>query len=219
MQAVGDTTGLSIADFGCGTGVSTRLLATLGKPAKLVGIDYSAEMLALAKQAEENDPLGISYIQADCSKELPSALNQNFDLVTAMWLLHYAENKEMIDGFARSIYNTLRPGGHLITMVQDKFTVDVRSKRFGEYREWVDAPFVEASQQRVFLLDPEGAEICNILIRFWNRETYTKALEAAGFQDVMWTNLAFDQSLHESIPDWESVEEHASCSLLTARKP
>jgi len=221
LRAVGCTDKLNIGDFGCGTGDSTRLIAGLGKPALLMGFDCSEPMLVLAQQAEGEHSLGILYEQTDCAIDLPGLTKRNFHLVTAMWLLHYAENKRMLAGFANTAFGALRPGGRLVTVVQDKFALNDESKKYGERRKWEegDEPLVEGSRQRVFLLDPSGNSFCDFLIRYWTRKTYTKALRTAGFTNIAWSKLHFDETTRATMPDWQVIEEVASCSLLTACRP
>lgn len=58
---LGDLTGLSVLDFGCGPGFISRWLQ--GKGAKrVVGYDVSEGMLSYAQHLEQQQPQGISYI-------------------------------------------------------------------------------------------------------------------------------------------------------------
>ncbi|HZI07333.1 MAG TPA: class I SAM-dependent methyltransferase, partial [Archangium sp.] len=63
---LGDLTGLSVLDMACGEGMGTRLLKKWGA-AHVVGIDISAEMIRLAQQNEDTQPLGIEYRVADAA--------------------------------------------------------------------------------------------------------------------------------------------------------
>jgi 2-polyprenyl-3-methyl-5-hydroxy-6-metoxy-1,4-benzoquinol methylase len=55
--------GQRICDLACGQGRVARHLASLG--ATVVGIDLSSKLLAIARQHEENDPRGITYVHGD----------------------------------------------------------------------------------------------------------------------------------------------------------
>ncbi len=220
LQAVGSIDSLRVGDFGCGTGDSTRKIAGLGKPRLLMGFDCSKDMLVRAQQSEGQRPLGILYEQTDCAMDLPGLTKRNFHLVTAMWLLHYAESIEMLAGFAKTAFDALSPNGRLVAVVQDKFEQKPLSAKYGERREWEgnDPPFVEGSRQRIYLLDTKGDSFYDLLVHYWERETYTRALQAAGFIDIKWADLRFDDSV-PTIHNRAEVESSASCSLLTARRP
>src|SRR5262249_30165660 len=90
FELVRDLAGKSVLDLACGEGFHTRLLKQRGA-ACVIGVDISAAMIALARQQESRNPLGIEYIVQDV-KQLD--LGATFDLVFAAYLLNYAATKE-----------------------------------------------------------------------------------------------------------------------------
>src|SRR5262245_52262474 len=72
----------------------TRLLKAHGA-AHVIGVDLSPEMLRLALQQEQAEPLGITYHLGDAIT-LPHL--GPFDLITAFHLLHYATSKDQMRG-------------------------------------------------------------------------------------------------------------------------
>lgn len=218
LRAVGNTDSLHIADFGCGSGVSTRLLTTIGAPRKLIGYDISADMLDCAREAEKVLPLGIEYVQADCGFDGDIGIAPNFDLVTGMWLLHYADSLQAVRNFAYQIRSALHHGGRTVMMVQDKVRRRHASKKYGEWRTALPRKPLEGSKQTVFLLAPDGSEICRIQINFWTRQTYSRIFAEAGFKNIMWTDLQFSAEEQVTNPSWREIESTASCSLFTATK-
>ena len=56
-----------VLDLGCGHGHLTREIARRG--ARVVGVDLSATLLERARSAEEREPLGILYVQADVASQ------------------------------------------------------------------------------------------------------------------------------------------------------
>src|SRR5438876_9049165 len=60
---IGEVAGARICDLACGQGRVARHLADRG--ARVVGIDLSTKLLAIARHHEETNPLGIEYVQAD----------------------------------------------------------------------------------------------------------------------------------------------------------
>ena len=97
--------GLDVIDFGCGEGTNTRRLAQMG--ATITGIDISARLIEYARQAEDADPLGITYKVASYSggTGFPDA---SFDAVVSTMALMDGPD---FDGAMREAYRLLRPGG------------------------------------------------------------------------------------------------------------
>src|SRR5215471_18616675 len=85
LKLLGDVDGLSVLDLACGEGYDARLIRRAGA-ARVVGVDLSGEMIALAKREEASRPLGIEYIHS-AAQDLGTI--GAFDLVSAAYLLHY----------------------------------------------------------------------------------------------------------------------------------
>ena len=94
---------LEIFEIGCGTGKNTVFLQTLAK--RLIGADFSEEMLAVArtKVTAEN----VEFRQLDLREkwDLPE---DSFDLVTCSLALEHIENIDFVFSEARRV---LRAGG------------------------------------------------------------------------------------------------------------
>ena len=95
---VGELAGQRVLDLACGFGFYTRQLKQRGA-AQVVGVDISPEMVRLACAKEQEDPTGVEYRVGD-SIHLP--VLGRFDLVTAVYLLNYAESKDQMLGMCRS---------------------------------------------------------------------------------------------------------------------
>jgi len=101
-RALGDVAGLSALDLGCAGGVCGRLLAKRG--ARVVGLDLSPSLVALARSREETQPRGIGYLVADAaSLPFPSA---RFSRVVAHMVLMDAEDAA---GIIREAARVLAP--------------------------------------------------------------------------------------------------------------
>jgi len=79
FSLLGDVTGKTILDAGCGQGYLSRLLARKG--AIVMGIEPATQWYTHALQREQTEPLGITYLQEDLSAWIPT-LN-TFDYVIA----------------------------------------------------------------------------------------------------------------------------------------
>jgi 2-polyprenyl-3-methyl-5-hydroxy-6-metoxy-1,4-benzoquinol methylase len=107
---LGDLTGLSVLDLGCGDGMASRRLKQWGA-ARVVGVDVSAAMIALARQHEQAHPLGIDYRVADV---VGLGSLGAFDCVTASYLLHYAQSRAHLCQMVQTVYDNLKPGQRFV---------------------------------------------------------------------------------------------------------
>ena len=89
-----------ILDLGCGTGISTRQLVSLGR---VVGCDPDSIMLTAARG--HKTPTGIKYVVGKANK-LPFR-DAVFDVVTAFAAFHWFNDKKSI----AEIRRVLKPGG------------------------------------------------------------------------------------------------------------
>ncbi len=89
---------LEILEIGCGTGKNTEYLQTIAK--KLVGADFSAEMLAVAKQkiVAEN----VEFRELDLREDWGFA-EDSFDLITCSLALEHIENIEFVFSEAHKV--------------------------------------------------------------------------------------------------------------------
>lgn len=91
----------SALDVGCGTGLSTLALKEVSRSA--IGVDASAEMIALAPEAD-----GVEYFVARAEK-LPFD-EGTFDLITLSQVFHWLER----DKFLAEAHRVLRPSAWLV---------------------------------------------------------------------------------------------------------
>ena len=92
-----------ILEIGCGTGKNTEFLQAKAK--KLVGTDFSPEMLAKAK--EKITAENVEFRQFDLREEWNFAEN-SFDLITCSLMLEHIEN---LDFVFEQAYKVLRENG------------------------------------------------------------------------------------------------------------
>jgi len=83
LQIVGDVSGLTVLDAGCGEGYLSRILAQRG--ANVTGIDISSRLIEMARAKESEG--AITYQVADLSQPLP-AYEGRFDLVASFFVLN-----------------------------------------------------------------------------------------------------------------------------------
>lgn len=94
-----------VLELGTGTGETARLLLARHRDAALVGVDSSAEMLAVARSALANEQVELRVGRLE--DPLPAG---PFDLVASALCIHHLRDSEKADLFAR-VHAELRPGG------------------------------------------------------------------------------------------------------------
>jgi SAM-dependent methyltransferase len=109
-KLLGDISQKSILDLACGEGFYTRRVKRKGA-GPVVGVDISGEMIRLAKQQEQNHPLGIDYVLGDV---MTLGSIGKFDLVVAAYLLNYAQTNEQLLKMFQTIAANLKSGGRFV---------------------------------------------------------------------------------------------------------
>src|SRR5262245_37176102 len=91
-RLIGDVSGKSVLDLACGNGFYTRIFKEQGA-SRVLGVDLSAELIALARGHEAAQPLGVEYRVGD-----GSVLGKlgDFDIVTTAFLLNFAPTREAL---------------------------------------------------------------------------------------------------------------------------
>ncbi len=106
MERVGDCSGWSVLDVGCGEGKNAAFLAERG--AKVVGVEMSQRALDHAKVLH---PFArVEWICADATKQIwPS---EHFDIIIAYGLFHCLSSENEIARLQSSLAHATKLGGH-----------------------------------------------------------------------------------------------------------
>jgi demethylmenaquinone methyltransferase/2-methoxy-6-polyprenyl-1,4-benzoquinol methylase len=115
VDAAGVRPGETVLDVACGTGDLTQAFALRSPAARVIGVDFTAQMLEVAvrKQARlpDNDARRIQYVRGD-AQELPIQ-TASVDVVSiAFGIRNVADPARAVAEFAR----VLRPGGRLVVL-------------------------------------------------------------------------------------------------------
>jgi SAM-dependent methyltransferase len=108
LDVLGPVSGLRVLDVACGHGRFTRALARRG--AEVTGLDLSGRLLTKAREIEEQDALGISYVHADVAAP-PVLAGAPFDRVTCFFGMSDIDD---LDGAISAVAAVLRPGGFFV---------------------------------------------------------------------------------------------------------
>ena len=179
LSAVGDLLGKSVLDVACGTGFYARLFRDLGA-AKVVGVDSAGEMIAYARHVEKREWRGITYEQHDAT-DLP--VLGEFDVVTAVWLLGYADDVPALDAMIGNLTANLVPGGRLVVLVpnpEPDWELYARYGRYG-YEIVPTGPMNLKQPVRVRVLGDPPFDFDSF---YWERGVFDGALTRAGLTEV-----------------------------------
>ena len=178
-------------DVACGEGHFTRLLRRAGA-ARVVGLDISERMIALAREQEAREPLGIDYIVADARSIVDQ---EDYDIVVSAWLLVYAQDRAALASMCQGLACRVKPGGRFVTVTTNPGVYSFRPdyRKYGFEVELADAVFEGAPIDITVNLADSSLEVRNYYLPI---EAYASAFRAAGFHDF---------AVH--IPDLEPAAE------------
>jgi putative AdoMet-dependent methyltransferase len=127
------TSGCRVLDLGIGSGNSALLFSNLG--CEIWGLDFSAEMLAIAQKKLPKANLYRAYIQSDW----PPLFERKFDLIVSAYTFHHFPLNEKFRLIRKLLKKNLEPGGKLIigdiAFPNAKARDAMRQKMGGEWEE------------------------------------------------------------------------------------
>lgn len=181
-----DVKNKTVLDLACGEGFWTRIIQEKGA-AKVVGIDLSKKMIDLAKKDEKTNPR-IEYFVYNVAK-LPKI--GEFDLITAMFLLHFSKTKKELFSMCENIHKNLKTGGRFFAMNSSPTHPFQNNKKY-DFTMKAKKPLKEGDII-VTTIFKEGVKLCSFKAYFWKKETYETALKEAGFKTIKWHNPIISQ--------------------------
>lgn len=107
---LGDLAGRSVVDLACGEGIYARKLMRAGA-GRVVGVDISPEMIALAEKAEAAEQLGVRYVLADVAMV---EFDEPFDIALCSYLFNYARSRAELRTLVESVRRLVRGGAVVV---------------------------------------------------------------------------------------------------------
>ena len=178
-----DLAGRSVVDLACGEGIYARKLKRAGAR-RVVGVDISPEMIALAERAETAQAVGVRYVVADVATV---ELDERFDIALCAYLFNYARSRAELRTLVESVHRLVRPGG---VVVGCNDYPDNPPAHFDRYRQYGFIKLGAAEPQegdtityRFFNPDDTVFEIDNY---FLPTDAYRHEFARAGFTSFEW---------------------------------
>lgn len=153
-KLIGPVSGLRVCDLACGQGRVARRLADRG--ARVIGIDSSGKLLAIAGRYEREEPHGIAYLRDD-AQTLAAVRGTAFDgVVCHMALMDIPD----LAATLRAVARVLRPGGWFVFSVLHPCYHTSTSGEVaiadGALRRLISAYFVEGHWRSTERVGPPG---------------------------------------------------------------
>lgn len=214
IKAVGSVVGKSVVDYACGDGFFARAWKRLGAE-EVIGIDLSPEMIGLARQKEEANPLGITYYIDDASilKKIG-----NFDLATAIFFFNYADDAETLSKMIENVGANLKSGGRLVAVVPNpSFITDRRDTL--PYGYLVEEIYSDPSRVKVKMTFT-GEKVFSVQFTQWQKHIYEELMPKFGFGNIEWTEYTVSDEGIKSLGEdfWQTTLDNPKSVILSASK-
>ena len=144
VETIGPVEGLDVLDVACGEGRLSRFLMQRGA-ASVLGVDISPEMIARARrQNASGSPKfqsdGLRYEVVDATDDA-FTLDEPVDLVTALYLFHYAPSEQDLRRMCRFIGRNLKPGGRFVHYgINPKYRFEQQSQKWEKSSAFASRP-------------------------------------------------------------------------------
>jgi trans-aconitate 2-methyltransferase len=182
-----------VLDIGCGNGKNTSEIAGRVPRGSVVGVDFSANMVAFARAQYAELHSNLKFQAAD-ARHLP--FGPEFDLVVSFNALHWVPEQELA---LRSIHAALKPEGRaqlrLVPKGERRSLEDVLeetrlSPRWHSYFEAFHDPYLHlTSEQYATLAEKNGFEVrkLNAAAKAWDFESREAFFAFGSVTFVEWT--------------------------------
>ena len=217
FEVLGSVRILNILELACGAGRISRMLMVRGAQSVL-GTDISKEMIKQAVALNQDDQGGhvyptISYKVVDACDET-FKLEHPVDLVTAMYLFHYARSQKALAQMCRQISRSLKPGGRFVANTLNPecdfkaLDPDLLKKYFGFSIRPLSPPHY------YLIFDKLTANMWQ-----WSKEAHEEELRRAGLTYILWHPLRLPAERQDLTDSLQWYFNNPSCIILSAEKP
>ena len=209
LGILGNLSGKTVLDLGCGDGFFTRALVKAGAK-KVIGIDNSEVQIRLAKEKQTED--NIEYILRDIYKDkLPMA-----DVVLSPFVVNYAESTQALVFIFKNIYESLSDGGRALLVVD--LPRGKNLKKFGSIKTLEGKP-TNGTKIKIELYNGEDF-ICTLYSNYYTPDTLENTLKTTGFGSIEWHNPIISNNGIEKYGEefWKGFIEDSELGYLSVKK-
>jgi glycine/sarcosine N-methyltransferase len=181
----------SAADIGCGSGVDSIALASLGL--KVTSFDPSSEMLKSAEANAEINNAEIAFRNYSADS-IPTEFNDNFELVVSLGNTFANIPKESFKASLKRCYNILKPKGQLLIQVLNYEKILNEKKRIVNITEAGDKYFIRfydfLEEHILFNIltfskeKPSDNKLISTKVYPYSVKNFESGLKGAGFNSV-----------------------------------
>lgn len=212
FQVLGSVVGLDVLDVAAGEGRLSRMLVAR-RARKVIGTDISAEMIRRARELDSDGPHSTtdgSRFEVVDARDEQFKLDEPAEVVTAMYLFHYASSEDDLARMCRFLARNVRPGGRFVTYTINPFYdfTNVHPElvdQFGFDYHVLEHPHCE------LVIGGESVDFSQ-----WSERAHRAALEGAGFEQVRWHRLEVPTEPAQLGAAVAWYLDHPSCIVLTA---
>jgi ubiquinone/menaquinone biosynthesis C-methylase UbiE len=178
----------SAADIGCGSGVDSISLSSLGL--KVIAFDPSSEMLKIATANAKRINVKVEFHNYTADN-IPAEFNNQFDLVVSLGNTFANISQNKFTDSIKGCHNLLKPKGQLIIQVLNYHKLNAEKQRIVNITEGTNNYFIRfydfLEEHILFNIltfsktDPAQNKIISTKIYPHTQENFIFGLETAGF--------------------------------------
>jgi toxoflavin synthase len=212
MGLVGPIGGRSVLDLACGEGFYTRRLKDAGA-SRVVGVDSSPAMVSLAQKSDAANREPIEY---HCLDVQNLDLGEQFDLVTAAYLLNYAADEGQLTEFCQVVARHLRPGGRFVGI-----NAHPEPPR-GDYRRYgfdVIVPDELCNGSPITFRNFQDGSSFDVTVYHLDRAAHDRSFAAAGLEPPRWLDpqVSAEGAASADSGFWDTFLQHPPVALFEAQ--
>ncbi|MGJ0623332.1 class I SAM-dependent methyltransferase [Xenorhabdus bovienii] len=207
LNLAGEIQGKSVLDLACGTGFFTFEFKRLGA-SKIVGIDISENMIAVAREEAKKSGENIEFHARDVSAMEMESFGK-FDIIVAGWLFCNAASIEELEAMFRVVATHLKPSGKLVSYtIEPDFRLDNHDYSNYQVNFISETPWKSGFRHEAeFITNPPSP----FIFYCWSHEDYENAANKAGLKHFEWRKPMIMESDIDRYPPgfWDNHQNNS----------
>jgi hypothetical protein len=170
--------------------------------AEIVGVDISQAMIDIARAKEQAQPLGITYQVTD-AQCLTSPVKK-YDVVTAFYLLNYAQTRDELKRMVKMISEQLAEGqtffGVITNICGDASTYNTEKHRkyaFMREANVVNGSLSDGAEVKYTHFNDKDGSSFSYVTYYLSPEIYEEVFKEVGFTKFKWVPFESDPKVED----------------------